>query len=91
MQGGSSSAASSLSATELLELLRNDVSLRDVPQSGVVSDKVLDQILDRSYLVDRSVSCPYPNSGVGFEVIQGTKGNASLLEHIVDEDAPKDA
>lgn len=51
--GGSSSEASSLSAAELQELLRTDVSLTDVPQSGVCSDAMLDRVLDRTWLANR--------------------------------------
>jgi hypothetical protein len=42
----------SLSAQELLGLLRSDISMDDVPQSGAISDAMLDQVLDRSWMVE---------------------------------------
>lgn len=41
-----------MSAAELLSLLRADFSMEDVPQSGVVSEETLDQLLDRSWMVE---------------------------------------
>lgn len=49
---GSKSGASTLSAAELLSLLRADFSMEDVPQSGVVSEETLDQLMDRSWMVE---------------------------------------
>lgn len=71
-----------------MELLRNDMSLDDVPQSGVVSDATLEQVLDRRYLMSGE-PCPYPPSGVGYEVMQGVQGNASLLQNISEGDEAK--
>lgn len=71
-----SSAAASLSAAELLELLKSDVTLTDIPQSGVLSDEMMDKILDRSYLETKDDCCPLPASGVGYEMMaqQGITG-----------------
>ena len=62
----------------MLDMLYNDSLKDDVPQSGVVSEKMLDTILDRSYLAAHR-ACPFAASGVGYKVIQGKIGNASLL------------
>ena len=64
-----------------MELLHSDVSLNDTPESGVVSEEMLNTILDRSYL-ESGVSCPYPSSGIGYENVQVTNGNAIMLENI---------
>eukprot|EP00879_Flechtneria_rotunda_P026404 GHRR01028153.1.p1 GENE.GHRR01028153.1~~GHRR01028153.1.p1 ORF type:complete len:449 (+),score=169.94 GHRR01028153.1:694-2040(+) len=47
-----SSKSTSMSAAELLALLRSDISMDDIPQSGVASDEMLDTLLDRSWMVD---------------------------------------
>lgn len=39
---------------------------------------MLDKILDRSYLVDSSLACPYGPSGVGYEIIQKVRRGGSL-------------
>jgi hypothetical protein len=46
-----SAAASSMSAAELLALLRSDISMDDIPQSGCVDDAMLDRLLDRSWML----------------------------------------
>lgn len=51
---GSKGGAASLSAQELLSLLRADFSMEDVPQSGVVSEEMLDQLLDRAWMLEDS-------------------------------------
>ncbi|KAK9815465.1 hypothetical protein WJX72_004092 [[Myrmecia] bisecta] len=73
-------SSTSMSADELLELLKADVSNQDEPQSGVVSDKMLGQLLDRKHLAEAK-PCPYPTSGVGYEVVQHFDG-AGLLSGI---------
>jgi hypothetical protein len=40
-----------MSAGELLALLRADISMDDVPQSGCVDDAMLAQLLDRSWML----------------------------------------
>jgi hypothetical protein len=40
-----------MSAGELLALLRSDISMDDVPQSGCVDDTMLAQLLDRSWML----------------------------------------
>jgi hypothetical protein len=40
-----------MSAGELLALLRSDISMDDVPQSGCVDDAMLAQLLDRSWML----------------------------------------
>lgn len=52
MPQGSKGGAASLSAAELLSLLRSDFSMDDVPQSGVVSEETLEQLLDRDWMLE---------------------------------------
>jgi hypothetical protein len=40
-----------MSAGELLALLRSDISMDDVPQSGCVDDAMLARLLDRSWML----------------------------------------
>lgn len=47
----SASSSSGLSAAELLALLRSDISMEDVPQSGVVDDEMLAKLLDRTWML----------------------------------------
>eukprot|EP00955_Chlamydomonas_euryale_P111468 366068-Chlamydomonas_euryale.AAC.6 len=77
------SEATSLSAAELMELLKTDVSLDDVPQSGVVSDSQMDALLDRTWLSNKA-SRPFDATGVGYEFVQRTQSAANLLEKIED-------
>ncbi len=65
--GASTSANSSLSATELLELLKTNGTGNDAPQSDKVSDADLARLLNRSHLAQRKPA-PYGDSGVGYEV-----------------------
>lgn len=66
-----------LGAEELLELLENDVSLASEAQSGVVSDEVLDTLLDRTHMA-RQEDAPYATLGVGYEVVKQQKGGLTL-------------
>ncbi|CAD7704991.1 unnamed protein product [Ostreobium quekettii] len=61
------SARSSLASDELLQLLKADISLDDVPQSGEVSDDIMDQLLDRT---DDVTHARIPAAGVGYEIVQ---------------------
>jgi len=45
-------SSKSLSAAELLSLLRSDISMEDVPQSGAVGDDMLERLLDRSWMIE---------------------------------------
>ena len=69
--------STSMSADELMDVLKSDVTLDDVPQSGEVTERVLDQILDRSHLV-KSTKRPYPESGAGYEVVMQLEGSGLL-------------
>ena len=78
---GSSEAdnkATSMSAEELMELLKADASLADVPQSAAVSDKDLDAILDRKHMVNAALPVPYAPSGPGWEVVAQMDGSGLL-------------
>eukprot|EP00803_Ostreobium_quekettii_P009166 evm.model.scf_268.3 EVM.evm.TU.scf_268.3 scf_268:59398-67593(-) len=61
------STRSSLASDELLQLLKADISLDDVPQSGEVSDDIMDQLLDRT---DDVTHARIPAAGVGYEIVQ---------------------
>ncbi|BDA48761.1 probable global transcription activator SNF2L1 [Coccomyxa sp. Obi] len=68
----------SMKADELLEILKEDKdSKRDEAQSGVVSDKMLEKLLDRTHLTER-IAPPYPLVGVGYEVVQHAEGSGLL-------------
>jgi len=69
--------SSSMSADELLEVLKADVSLDDVPQSKEVDVEMLEKILDRSHLAN-GTPLPYPESGPGYEVVQQLEGSGLL-------------
>lgn len=69
------SKSTSVSTAELLDLLRCDVSLDDVPQSGAISDAALSKILDRSWLEAPEGRLPLPEQGVGYELIAGDQQN----------------
>lgn len=76
-------SSSNLSADELLELLNTDKTFQDKAQSGVVSDKVLKLLLDRSHMPsgkpgDKGSQPPYPDVGVGYELVKHGDG-AGLL------------
>lgn len=66
-----------MSADELLEVLKDHVSLNDVPQSAAVSKKIMAQILDRTHLV-KNAPLPYPESGPGYEVVMQLEGSGLL-------------
>ncbi|PRW20842.1 ATP-dependent DNA helicase DDM1 isoform X1 [Chlorella sorokiniana] len=74
---GGESKASSLKADELLDLLKADISLNDVPQSGEPDQATLDRILDRGHLAANKER-PYPESGVGYEVVAQIDGSGLL-------------
>lgn len=76
-------SSSNLSADELLELLNTDKTFQDKAQSGVVTDKVLKQLLDRGHMVsgkpgDKGSPQPYPDVGVGYEVVKHGDGSGLL-------------
>lgn len=68
---------SSMSAEELLDVLKADISLDDVPQSAEVDNIMLDKILDRTHLT-QGAPLPYPESGPGYEVVQQLEGSGLL-------------
>ncbi|CAD7701070.1 unnamed protein product [Ostreobium quekettii] len=71
----SKSGCSSLATDELVQLLKADISLDDVPQSGEVSDGVLEELLDRARIGGRR---RVPATGVGYEIVQG-QGSTNML------------
>ncbi|DBA77975.1 hypothetical protein WJX77_009797 [Trebouxia sp. C0004] len=76
-------SSSNLSADELLELLNTDKTFQDKAQSGVVTDKVLKQLLDRGHMVsgkpgDKGSPQPYADVGVGYEVVKHGDGSGLL-------------
>ncbi len=68
----------SMSAEELLDVLKADISLDDVPQSGEVDEKQLDKILNRSHLMGPGRPLPYPEHGTGYEVVTQLEGSGLL-------------
>lgn len=75
--GNDKSKATSMSAEELLDLLRSDTSVQDIPQSAEVDDTMLEKILNRSHLLHGKPR-PYPESGPGYEVVQQIEGSGLL-------------
>jgi ATP-dependent DNA helicase len=73
--------SSSLSAAELVSLLRGEAGSEEgLPQSGVISDADLECILDRRDL-DGTLprgKAPPPARGVGFEVVEDHSGKSIL-------------
>ncbi|WIA19523.1 hypothetical protein OEZ85_004132 [Tetradesmus obliquus] len=80
--GKSSAAAagSSMSAAELLALLRADISMDDTPQSGCVDDAMLAQLLDRSWMLtpeERQQQQQAEAAGAGSSEAEHSKGKAA--------------
>lgn len=76
--GDSSKQKASLGADELMDLLKSDVSLDDVPQSAEISDAMLEKILNRKHLINVGGIRPYPENGPGYEVVQQLDGSGLL-------------
>jgi ATP-dependent DNA helicase len=68
---------SSMSAEELFDVLKADVSKDDVPQSAEVDDTMLERILDRAHLA-HGKTLPYSESGPGYEVVAQLEGSGLL-------------
>lgn len=68
-----------MSVEEILPLLKSDVSLEDEIQREVVSDEMLDKLLNRDHLISKPMSSklPYPQQAPGYEVV--IKGEESSL------------
>ncbi|KAL4451633.1 hypothetical protein ABPG75_007295 [Micractinium tetrahymenae] len=79
VSGGAESSknSSSLKADELMDLLKADVRLDDVPQSGEVDEQTLDRIMDRTHLAANKER-PYSETGVGYEVVAQIDGSGLL-------------
>lgn len=72
------SKGASLSAHELVELLKGEAAGDDsLPQSGVISDAALDVLMNRGDLDGTSKVAPQLR-GVGFEVIEDKSGKSIL-------------
>lgn len=65
-----------MSLQDLRDILNSDkMTLEGKPQSGVVDNSTLEKLLDRRHLLptwDPAVEIPYPQSGVGYEVLSVT-------------------
>ena len=68
----------SLSSEDLMDILKADISLDDVPQSSEVGDPMLDKILNRDHLCGPGKVLPYSESGPGYEVVQQLDGSGLL-------------
>lgn len=81
------SKGASLSASELVELLRGETSgeAEGVPQSGPISDADLEVLMDRSDMDGSALkgAPPPPLRGVGFEVVADQSGKSvlSTMDH----------
>lgn len=74
--------------SELMDILRSDISLDDVPQSGEVDDAMMDRILERQFLLHGAASkdgikIPYPESGRGYEVVRHEGASGGLMGSIL--------
>ena len=74
--------------SELMDILRSDISLDDVPQSGEVDDAMMDRILERQFLLHGAASkdgikIPYPESGKGYEVVRHEGASGGLMGSIL--------
>uniref|UniRef100_A0A061RSK4 Atp-dependent dna helicase ddm1-like n=1 Tax=Tetraselmis sp. GSL018 TaxID=582737 RepID=A0A061RSK4_9CHLO len=79
LQSDPTKESGNMKAEELLELLKADYdSVGGVSQSGVISDEMLDQVLDRKF-VDKPNLCPYPNEGVGYSIVMQNTGSGQGL------------
>lgn len=78
--GGAAEAVkgTGMSADELLELLKSDASLEDLPQSAAVSEEDLDRILDRRHMEIAGGKPRYEEKGVGWEVVAQLDGSGLL-------------
>jgi ATP-dependent DNA helicase len=68
----------SLSSEDLMDILKADISLDDMPQSSEVGDAMLEKILNRDHLCGSGKSLPYSDSGPGYEVVQQLDGSGLL-------------
>ena len=75
--GGGVGTKTGLSAEELAELLKNDTSLEDEPQSAALSDKDMDAILNRAHM-ETGAKPPYKTTGPGWEVVAQLDGSGLL-------------
>lgn len=75
--GNTAKSTAGLSAEELAELLKNDTSLEDLPQSAAVSDKNLDKLLNRKHM-ETGAKMPYGTTGPGWEVVAQLDGSGLL-------------
>eukprot|EP00889_Picochlorum_renovo_P002017 jgi/Picre1/29047/NNA_004441.t1 len=67
----------SMNSEDLMEILKADVSLDDVPQSREIDDTMLAKILDRNHL-GTGQPLPYDETGPGYEVVQQLDGSGLL-------------
>ena len=72
---------------ELMDILKADISLDDVPQSGEVDEDMMDRILDREFLLHSTdggaMKIPYPESGKGYEVVRHEGASGGLMGSII--------
>lgn len=86
---GKKKGNTNMGKAELMDILRADISLDDVPQSGEVDDTMMDRILDREFLMKvdkegkKEMKIPYPESGRGYEVVRSEGASGGLMGSIV--------
>ncbi len=86
--GGDKKAANTnMGKAELLDILKADITLDDVPQSGEVDDAMMERILDREFLLHAAdqggMKIPYPESGRGYEVVRHEGASGGLMGSIL--------
>ncbi|CAL5223570.1 g6105 [Coccomyxa viridis] len=78
-EGVQEDTKTSMKAEELVEILKgeDDRKETDVAQSGVISEEMLEKLLDRTHL-EKHIKAPYPDVGVGYEMVQANDGSGLL-------------
>jgi ATP-dependent DNA helicase len=75
--GGDAKSTAGLSPEELADLLKNDTSLEDLPQSAALSDKDMAKLLNRKHM-ETGGKAPYADVGPGWEVVSQLDGSGLL-------------
>jgi ATP-dependent DNA helicase len=85
--GGRKASNTNMGKSELLEILKADITLDDVPQSGEVDEAMMERILDREFLLhvadQGGMKIPYPESGKGYEVVRHEGASGGLMGSIL--------
>lgn len=74
---GEAKSTAGLSPEELADLLKNDTTLEDLPQSAALSDKDMAKLLNRKHM-ETGTKAPYADAGPGWEVVSQLDGSGLL-------------